>query len=146
MHIRPLDRQDLGSVIELLAELGYNPDSGELRDRIECVLKADKHFAAVAEQDGRVVGMVNAYERPALEKPRAVIVQSLVVKSKDRRARIGKLLMASTEAWARRIGATQIVLHTQIDRQDAKAFYLRIGYHLLATSHFMSKGLDTAQR
>jgi len=103
------------------------------------VLANPTHFAAVAEEGGRIYGLVHAYERPALEKAYEVVLQSLVVDQSAKRRGIGKGLMIAAEAWAK---SRQVVLHTRIDRDNARSFYEHIGYNLTATSHLMAKRLD----
>ena len=100
------------------------------------------HFAAVADERGSAIGLVHAYERPALEKAYEVVVQSLVVDQKARQAGIGKQLMSAAEAWAKSRGVRQVVLQTRVDRDDARSFYEHVGYRLAATSHLMVKTLD----
>lgn len=141
MHIRPLDRSDLDSAGELLAQLGYLVPGDELTGRIERVLGAGTHYAAVVESDGRVVGLVHAYERPSLEGPFAVVVQALVVEAEARRRGVARLLMESVAAWARTRASPLVVLHTRIDREEACLFYERLGYTRAATSHLMTKRL-----
>jgi GNAT superfamily N-acetyltransferase len=141
MHVRPLDRSDLDSAGELLAQLGYRVPGDELAGRIERVLGAGTHYAAVVEGDGRVVGLVHAYERPSLEGPFAVVVQALVVEAEARRRGIARLLLESVEAWARARASPRVVLHARIDREEARLFYERLGYARAATSHLMIKRL-----
>ena len=52
--------------------------------------------------------------------------------------------MDAAEGWAKMRGLDRVVLHTRIDRGDARAFYERIGYTKAATAHLMSKQLPAA--
>ena len=52
--------------------------------------------------------------------------------------------MAAVEQWAVDRGTPVIVLYTRIDRDDAVAFYERIGYERAATSHLMRKAVACA--
>jgi hypothetical protein len=79
MQIRLLHRSDLQIANDLLHQLGYDISSAELADWIDRVLATRTHYAAVADDGRKVVGLIHAYERPTLEKPHEVIVQSLVV-------------------------------------------------------------------
>jgi ribosomal protein S18 acetylase RimI-like enzyme len=144
MRVRPLRPTDAAMARELLRQLGYDMPAEELGLRIERVLAAGRHYAAVAEEGDAVLGLVHAYERPALEKPCEVVVQSLVVDSGSRSMGIGRALMAAAEAWASANGMAQVVLHTRIEREDARAFYERLGYQKAATSHLMSKRVVAA--
>jgi GNAT superfamily N-acetyltransferase len=113
-------------------------------ERIDLVLMNDTHYAAVADDGHTIVGIVHAYKRPALEKAFEVVVQSLVVEQRERKSGVGKLLMAAAESWALSTGAKNVVLHTRVDRNDARTFYERIGYANIATSHLMSKPIGAA--
>jgi len=106
------------------------------------VLANPTHFAAVAEEGSRIYGLVHAYERPALERAYEVVLQSLVVDQSVRKTGIGRKLMTAAEAWAKSRGIKQVVLHTRIDRDEARSFYEHIGYNLTATSHLMAKSFD----
>jgi ribosomal protein S18 acetylase RimI-like enzyme len=141
MHVRLLRRFDLPIAAELVRQLGYDVHPSEMAERIGLVLVNDTHYAAVADNGETVLGLVHAYTRPALEKAFEVVVQSLVVDCQARKSGIGKLLMAAAESWARSKGAKHVVLHTRVDRNDARAFYERIGYTTIATSHLMSKSI-----
>ena len=141
LKVRLLRTDDVPIATELLRQLGYVVSPDELANRVEQVLATGTHFAAVAQDGGRVFGLVHAYQRPALEKPCEAVVQSLVVETGARNAGAGKLLMAAAETWACARGFTNVVLHTRIDRDDARAFYEHIGYRKTATSHLMSKTL-----
>jgi GNAT superfamily N-acetyltransferase len=144
MQVRLLHESDLHIAKELLHQLGYDDISpSELAARIDRVLATRTHYTAVADNGGTVLGLIHAYERPALEKPHEAIVQSLVVDASARKSGTGKLLMTAAEAWARAGGLKHIALHTRIDRADARAFYEQLGYHRAATAHLMRKSLAT---
>ena len=134
MQIRQLRPSDASAAQELLKQLGYDADTNDLTHRIEHVLVTENHFGAVAEDQGKVIGLVHVYKRPALEKPCEAVVQSLIVDTRLRNMGIGRALMDAAEAWARKIGLTHVVLSTRIDREDARTFYERLGYERVATS------------
>jgi ribosomal protein S18 acetylase RimI-like enzyme len=141
MHVRPLRPADRESAGALLRQLGYPAPAHELAEGIRLVLAAATHYAAVAEAEGRVVGLVHAYARPALARPFEAVVESLVVEPGARRQGAATLLMASVEAWAREKGFRLLALHTRVDREDACAFYERSGFRRTATAHRYSKDL-----
>ena len=144
MQIRKLRPSDASAAQELLKQLGYDADTNDLTHRIEHVLVAENHFGAVAEDQGKVIGLMHVYERPALEKPCEAVVQSLIVDARLRNMGIGRALMDAAEAWARNIGLTNVILSTHIDREDARTFYERLGYERVATSHLMRKQIEGA--
>jgi GNAT superfamily N-acetyltransferase len=142
MPVRLLLPSDLMTTASLLQQLGYSVGVAELASRMDRVIANPAHFAAVAEEDGAVRGLIHAYERPAIEKAYDIVVQSLVVDQLVRKAGLGKSLMMAAEAWARTRGVERVVLYTRVDRDDARAFYERIGYSLSATSHLMCRPIS----
>ncbi len=102
-------------------------------------MSTSTHRVIVAEEDGEIVGVLHAFERPALEKPCEVVVQALIVDETRRGSGIGAVLMHEAETWATTCGLSSTALYTRIDRDAARAFYERIGYRLIATSHLMGR-------
>jgi GNAT superfamily N-acetyltransferase len=122
---------------DLLRQLGYDVAAAELDARVERVLAATNHHVVVAEDGGRVVGLVHVFERPALEKPCEAVVQAIVVDATLRGRGIGKALMETAETWARLRGLGSVVLSTR----NAAAFYTQLGYGKIATSDLMRKAI-----
>jgi predicted N-acetyltransferase YhbS len=137
VRIRPLAEADIEAARGLLRQLGYAISEVELRVRFARVLGAADHLAVVAEDGGSVVGLLHAFERPALEKPCEVVMQALVVDGQARGRGVGRALTQAAEDWARAKGSGSIVLHTQ----RAQAFYAPLGYGRVATTDFMRKSL-----
>jgi GNAT superfamily N-acetyltransferase len=100
MHVRGLRPSDVEIAAELLLQLGYHMSASELAGRIAQVSTADGHYAAVVDDGQKICGLMHVYERPALEKPREAVVQSLVVEEHARKTGAGRLLMGAAEAWA----------------------------------------------
>ena len=55
------------------------------------------HLVLVAEVEGRVVGLLHVFVRPAIENPREAVVQALVVGEAYRRAGVARSSMAAAE-------------------------------------------------
>ena len=96
----------------------------------------------VAEENGRIIGFLHLYERPAFDKPSEVIVQAIVVDQTLRRTGIGKTIMIMAERWALERGYSSIALTYSISRSGAYSFYNRLGYKIEATSHLFRKQLE----
>jgi GNAT superfamily N-acetyltransferase len=143
MLIRSLRSTDVAAVCGLLQQLGYAISAAELAERIDRVGASETHFAAVAEEGETIVGLIHAFERLALEKPHAVLVQSLVVDQAARKAGVGRLLLGVVEDWARERGLRHIALYTRVEREGAHAFYERLGYRKLATADLLSKPIES---
>ena len=141
MIVRDARPADVSAVHRLIGQLADAPDEAAFRDRFENVLATDGHRIVVADVEGRVVGALHMFERPALEKPCDLMVQALVVDSEARSSGVGETLMREAEAWELNRKLPSVSLYSRDDRKRAHAFYERIGYRTKATSVRMERGL-----
>jgi len=132
---------DVSAVQRLIGQLADAPDEAAFRARFERVLATDGHRIIVADVEGKVVGVLHMFERPALEKPCELMVQALVVDSEARSSGVGEALMREAEAWAQSRRLPSVSLYSRADRTRSYAFYKRIGYRVKATSVRMERGL-----
>lgn len=126
----------------LMIQLGYEVNIDEMKHRYETIFATAGHNILVAEIDRHVAGFCHMYARPALEKPPEAILQSLVVDAEYREDGIGRALVDAVEMWARAEGYSSVSLSSQVDREDAHAFYANLGYEKVATSSLLRKWLD----
>lgn len=142
-RVRPVTAADAAALRPLLAQLGYALDEGEIRQRIGRIAAAGGHYLVAAEgADGSLVALLHIYGRAALEKPPEAVVQALVVRDGLRGGGVGRAMMGFAERWAREAGYSYVSLGSQVARDDAHAFYERLGYTRYATSHQFRKTLD----
>jgi ribosomal protein S18 acetylase RimI-like enzyme len=141
IKVRNMAEADLPSVQPLLRQLGYGLTLNELEQRFNLVVKSPDHSALVCETEGKVVGLLHIYGRPALEKPAEAIIQSIVVDKAYRKVGIGNKLVAAAELWATEQGYGSIALYSRTDRDDAHAFYSQMDYRAKAVAHLLQKGL-----
>ena len=139
MIVRDAGKDELAVVHRLIGQLGYPVDPAEFRARFERVAATSDHRIFVAEESGRVVGVLHAFVRPALEKSCEVVVQALVVETDQRSAGVGEALMREAEAWGASQSLPSTALYTRIDRDRSRAFYERLGYRVKGTSHLMGR-------
>ena len=141
IKVRNMMVTDLPSVQPLLRQLGYELALNELEQRFSLVVKSPEHSAFVCETEGKVVGLLHVYGRPALEKPAEAIIQSIVVDKTYRKVGIGNELMATAELWATEHGYGSIALYSRTDRDDADAFYSQMGFRAKAIAQLLQKRL-----
>ncbi|MDP6709474.1 MAG: GNAT family N-acetyltransferase [Alphaproteobacteria bacterium] len=140
--VRGMEAADLPSAGPLLRQLGYDVAGPELRLKFDAVQGADGHALFVAEIDDRIVALMHVFARPALEKPLEAIVQALVVDDACRGCGVGRRMMAVAERWAVDRGYRSLSLSSQVDRDDAHAFYQALGYGISSTAHTLRKRID----
>jgi GNAT superfamily N-acetyltransferase len=139
-----MTEKDLPDGLPLLAQLGYEMSSAEAAQRVQDVLTTPEHCLLVGEREGRVVGLLHVFARPAIENPREAVVQALVVDQRCRRTGIGRALMAAAETWGRKRDCRSVVLSSNVVRAPAHAFYAALGYRVAATSFVFRKPLSSS--
>ncbi len=122
--VRPADSE---AVARLLTQLGYPSDAGAVEGRLER-LEVVGDRVVVAELDGEVVGLAHLQVSPAIERERpAGKIGALVVDEARRGHGIGRALVHAMEDEARLRGCELLYLTTAERRDDAHAFYERLG-------------------
>ena len=100
------------------------------------------YLVAVAElADGHLCGWLQAHSSETLESGFRVEIVGLVTSKATRRRGIGRLLVEYAESWAARLGATTLVVRSNVKREESHAFYAALGYDRTKTQHVYRKRL-----
>jgi GNAT superfamily N-acetyltransferase len=131
-QIRPATSADADTLFELVEQFAtsFRPR----RDAFDTCLRAleaePSAWLAVAERGGQIAGYCLGFDHFAFfANGRVAWVEEITVRPDCRRQRVGGLLMASFEDWARSRGAVLVALATR----RAAAFYRALGYEASAT-------------
>ena len=131
MIIREAISQDVSELALLMGQLGYPTSIEEMQVRMDNIQLNSNYHTLVVEFEGSIVGMAGVsigyfYE---LDGSYARIL-AFVVDSNYRKKGIGANLIHKAEEWARKQGATSIVLNsgTRPERFAAHQFYKNVGY------------------
>ena len=125
--IRDAEARDAADVARLLDQLGYPTSEDAVQGRLER-LRIVGDRVVVAEAAGRAVGLAHLQVTPALELDRpAGKLGALVVDDAHRGRGIGRALVETMLAEARGRGCEVFFLTTAERRDDAHAFYERLG-------------------
>jgi GNAT superfamily N-acetyltransferase len=125
--IRDARPEDAPAIARLLTQLGYPSEEEAVESRLDR-LRIVGDRIAVAELKGAVVGLAHLQVTPAIELDRpAAKIGALVVDEAHRGLGIGRALVAAMEAEARLRGCELLYLTTSERRDDAHAFYERVG-------------------
>lgn len=134
--IRPEHVGDSRQASELLGQLGYPAEPGEVAKRLEALRANEDYSVQVAEREGQLVGMIALHlERPLLHCACEVRVMALIVSEEERGTGIGRRLLEAGEEWARGLNAAYICLNSgnRAERQAAHLFYRHCGYSSSST-------------
>ncbi len=130
---------DAEAAAELSSQLGYPCSAGDLRERIDEMLRTDDRVAFAAVLDGQIVGWIDAAMERHLQSPASAVIGGLVVREDTRGLGVGRRLCLEVEEWARSKSVPLVRVRSQIKREDAHRFYLRDGYSKVKTSYVFEK-------
>jgi ribosomal protein S18 acetylase RimI-like enzyme len=129
LTIRDASTDDAEALVALLGQLGYSASGDAVRERVERLWSSEADRLVVADLDGEIVGLASlhtslsiAYDGPAAK------LSAIVVDERRRRRGIGQALVEEMEREAERRGCCLVFLTTAGRREDAHAFYERIGF------------------
>lgn len=130
LEIRTATPQDAFAIAPLLAELGYPQQMDELAARITQLADTRTDVVAVAELDGRIVGVACLHVTTFLHLPGAGRgrLTALVVDSAYRGSGIGGRLLRAAETAAEERGCIAVELTSAAHRTAAHRFYVAAGY------------------
>jgi N-acetylglutamate synthase-like GNAT family acetyltransferase len=132
--IRKAHTDDLPEMAELLAELfKLETDFPVNRDRqlrgLADLLQADKSAVWVAEDDGKLVGMVSLQILISTAEGGSVgLLEDLVVTEAYRGQGVGRRLLASVELWARENRLSRLQLLADQSNAAALEFYRSLNW------------------
>jgi ribosomal protein S18 acetylase RimI-like enzyme len=138
--IRLATPDDAAALTRLLEAFNGPPLSeAQTRWRLLAIEGVETVFLAVVE--GEAAGFASLRLVPYLsdDVPRAELTE-LYVEPVYRRRGIGRALVQQAEVLAIERGATELILLTGLNNQDAQAFYRRLGYREAALA--MDRALD----
>jgi GNAT superfamily N-acetyltransferase len=146
VSVRSARTADAADVAHLTAQLGYDVDARELRERLARILERTDQRFMIAEFEGSPVGWLHAAIWEFVETEAFVVIAGLVVDRRYRRQGIGAALMAQAERWALEQGCRVVRLWSSAGRTEAHAFYERLGYTRIKSQFAFARALDPVRR
>jgi GNAT superfamily N-acetyltransferase len=142
VKIRRARQRDAAQIAELCGQLGYPTSEAEMAARLKSVLAAKNGACFVAEADTEgVIGWVHVSVTALLEVERRAEVNGLVVEERVRSRGAGAKLLAVAEQWARKMGCAGMSVRSNVLRERAHHFYVRLGYEHYKTQKAFRKKL-----
>jgi GNAT superfamily N-acetyltransferase len=140
--VRRAHLTDAERIAQLAGQLGYPTSAKEMKVRLKEVFK-DKDaacFVANSRESG-LAGWIHVSTTPLLEVERRAEVNGLVVDERARSRRVGAMLLAAAEKWARGKRCKSMSVRSNVLRERAHGFYLRNGYEHYKTQMAFRKEL-----
>jgi GNAT superfamily N-acetyltransferase len=129
IRIRAATAADAPALSALVAQLGYPAPAEVIPDRLANMARSDDNTVLVADDDGKVVGVMTARVMWVIhhDAPLAWLT-ALVVLDSARGKGIGSTLLARAEEWAKHKGAHKISLSSAMHRGATHTYYDNRGY------------------
>ena len=109
METRKATMADAPAITDLTSQLGYPADITEIQERLAKILAQPDSALYVAEDDnGAVIGWVQAHALYSLESGFRVEIIGLIVAENARRKGVGRILVGCVEQWTRARGVINL--------------------------------------
>jgi GNAT superfamily N-acetyltransferase len=133
---------DAAEIARLAAQFGYAVLESDARRRLEVLGAMPAQYIAVVPVSlERIGGWIQAQRTLVLTAGERVEITGLVVDAAARRRGIGGLLVEAVQQWARAQRVAQIVVRSNVQRDNSHLFYLALGYSRSKTQHVYGKTL-----
>ena len=132
VKIRAMVAEDAPAVARLATQLGYPSSADQIGKRWETVCSSGDSVALVAVgPDNAVLGWIHVFGTRVLESDPVAEIGGLVVDERSRGRGIGATLVGAAEGWAAERGFPAATVRSNIIREEAHAFYRKLGYEAL---------------
>lgn len=142
--IRGVTTHDASDISALSEQLGYPASESEITERLDSILNSDDHKVYVAVQaDGNVIAWIHVFKCQTVESGFFAEIGGMIVSEAFRRKGIGQQLLKVAERWTAQQKLPKLRVRTQIEREDAEAFYLKTGFSVSKHQRVFDKIIDT---
>lgn len=125
-RIRAARAEDAERLATLAGQLGYAVTATEIWER--CAALTGDEAVFVAEHQGAVVAWLQVGRNLAVESAPHAEIRGLVVDAECRSQGLGAALVATAEAWTRERGLDSLRVRSNVLRDAAHRFYVRLGF------------------
>jgi GNAT superfamily N-acetyltransferase len=139
LTIRPAGPDDAEALRTLIAGMGYQAETADLRTRLLGLPENHAVYVAYAGTDG--VGWVHVLISHSLITGGRAELGGLAVAPHAQGLGAGSALLLAAESWAGQRGVRTVYLRSGMEREGAHAFYLSRGYRAVKTQLALTKSL-----
>jgi GNAT superfamily N-acetyltransferase len=120
--------EDAKDIAGLSNQLGYVISQPATLQNLEIIRQNKNEIVFVAVDKKEVVGWAHVFYTTRLESGSFCEIGGLVVNADYRRTGIGKMLVENAKAWSKSKGVSFLRVRSNVKRQEAHEFYIRLGF------------------
>jgi GNAT superfamily N-acetyltransferase len=140
--IRQMLPEDATAVADLTSRLGYPASESDIRRRYGLIKdRSDARLLVAEDGDRGVAGWIHVQATCLLESDPRAEIWGLVVAEDVRGTGVGRRLLEAAEGWAVALGLDSVVVRSNQQRVEARAFYEHLGYRVTKTQNAFRKHL-----
>jgi GNAT superfamily N-acetyltransferase len=128
----------------MLLEAGLRLELEEFRNRLASLPKEDRLLIGLDAE--HVTGFAHLRVSRDLTAGDTAEVVAILVARAYRRKGVGRHLIAAAETWALESGRARLLLHTDVIRTEANAFFTALGYEKSATTLEFIRDLERVRQ
>ena len=140
--VRKAQLKDVKEITRLCQQLGYSTSTKEVQEYIQLKTNRQRIVYVACQKEHSVVGWINVYVANELLVSKQAEIGGLIVDEGYRACGIGCQLMQQAKVWAQQQGCNSLQVRSNIIRQQAHAFYERLGFDLDKTQQVFRYRLD----
>lgn len=144
MIIRSAGFEDAEALARLGAQLGYPASVAEITPRLQRVLASPGRLLVAEAPDSAVIGWVHVVRRDLLTSEPFAELTGLVVDVAQHGRGVGRALVGAAAEWARSAGCGALRVRSNVKRDDAAAFYRRLGFTGLKQQNVLTLELGSS--
>ncbi len=144
--IRPALMEDSPILADLSCQLGYPSTGAQTAIRLSHLLNKQDHIILVAVlPDDRIIGWMHLVISERLECDAFLEIAALIIGHSSRNQGIGKQMVLAALQWAAEHHLSNVVVRSNIIREDAHRFYKRHGFSYIKTQRYFSYTFPTKE-
>ena len=116
----------------------------DVRRRLEGLPTHDRLFLALEGE--KLIGYAHLSISHDLLLEQSLELRSIIVVAARRRQGVGRTLMTAAETWAFQGGRARVVVHADVVRSEALAFFTALDYEQSSTAQEYLRDLDATRR
>jgi N-acetylglutamate synthase-like GNAT family acetyltransferase len=137
-RIRKAKLKNADEIAALSKELGYLPESKEIKNKLRRISRNSEQEVFVGESKN-VIGWMHIALTEPLESSPFIEIRGIVVKEEFRGKGTGTKLIAAAEPWARSKACSRIRIRTNITRLKTREYYRRMDFISRKTQEVFEK-------